>query len=443
MRTIASLILFAVTAFMVLTHGLVPAMTLCTLGSAALLAGPGSFAPRGAFCTVTLTPTILLQQTMRKLFVRVPILNFFAHEFTTQRLKKGQNVIGKIRLRPTTSEYDTTYKTGAQETRDLLLDVPFSMDQHIHITLKVSHLYALQDSISAMEGHIQDSASVLGKSIVNYILGKVNSKSFTNASVYTAANSDKDALNAIRKALNLRGVGDGRFGIVNSDVAETLDGDARITNRYDNRSQSNDDSGLINLRNVSGFQNIIEFPELDDQSEDAVAVTGEADDEVFTFGSDHGLEVNDRVYLTINAGGTGLSSGYFYVKTVPSTTTLTLSATRGGATAAFTSDITDGTIAKAENITGIFGSREAIAMMTALPIDSLEAARAIGIPTPVSDEVVTDPDSGLSMVCYKWFEPGSMDAYVTFALLYGATAGILADTAKHVMEPSLQLLRSA
>jgi hypothetical protein len=356
-------------------------------------------------------------------------------------VKKDQTVIGKIRLRPTASEYDNTYKTGAQETRDLLLDVNFTMDKHIHVTMKLSHLYALTDNMNKLEEHIEDAASVIGKAVLRYLLGKVNSRSFSNATVYSEANSDRDMLNGVRKALNLRGVPDGRFGIVNSNVAETLDGDARITNRYDGRGQSTDASGLIRFQNLAGFGMIIEDPELDDLTETAVAVTGEADDEVFTFGAAHGLLVNDRVYLTISSGGTGLASGYFFVKTVPSTTTLTLSATRGGSTSAFSSDIV-GTIGKKENISGIFGTREGVAFKTALPIDGLEAARAFGIPTPVKDVVVTDPDSGLSMVAYEWFEVGTMDTYVTLALLYGGTAGMMVDTAKHVMEPSIEILRT-
>lgn len=441
MKTALSLLLFALTISVAAVHGIAPAAVCLFLGSAALISTPQGV-PLGSFCTITLTPTVLLQQTMRKLFVKVPALNFFASEFTTERMKKGQQVIGKIRLRPTASEYDTTYKTGAQETRDLLLDVPFTMDKHIHVTLKLSHLYAIQDSMNKMNEHIEDSASVIGKTVLRYVLGKVNSKSFTNSSTYSTANSDKDMLNDVRKALNLRGVGDARFGIVNSDVAETLEGDARITNRYDGRSQTNDASGLIRLNNVSGFGNIIEDPELDDGTATEVAVVAEADTELFTLVA-HGFEVNDRVHLTVTTGGTGIATGYFYVKTAPSADTFTLSATRGGSTSAFSTDITDATIGLAENISGFFGTREAVAFKTGLPIDGIEAARAFGIPTPVSDEVITDPDSGISMVAYKWFEQGTMDAYVTLAMLYGATAGALVDTSKHVMEPSGHILRTA
>lgn len=437
---IAALALFAVTAFMAVMGNPIGAAVILCVGSPMIL----PWQTTANVCELTLTPTILLQQTMRALFVKCPAIMFFASEFTTERLKKDQAVIGKIRVRPTTSTYDavTGYKNGAQETRDLLLDVPFVMDQHIHVTVKLSHLYALSDSINKMEEHFQDSASVIGKAVTRYMLGKVGSRAFSNASTYSVANSNKDALNAVRKSMNLRGVGDGRFGLVHSDIMETLSGDSRITNRYDNASLSTDGEALGHLKNLAGFKDILEDPELATGNVTEVAVTGEADDEKITFGAAHGLLVNDRVHLTISSGGAGQVTGYFFVKTVESATVVTLSATRGGATAAFTSDMV-ATCGKAENITGFFGTREAIAIKTGLPTDSIEAAQAFGIPVPVSSKVVTDPDSGLSMIAYHWFEAATMDAYVTLAVLYGATAGAIADSTSKVMEPSGHILRSA
>ena len=160
MKSILALTLFALTILIGAVHGIAPAACLLILGSAALIEAPG---PLGSLCTVTLTPAILLQQTMRKLFVKCPALSYFAHEFTTERVKLNQTVTGKIRLRPTASTYDGTtgYKNGSQEGRDLLLDVPFVMDQHIHVTLKIDHLSYLTDSMQAVEGHIADSASAV------------------------------------------------------------------------------------------------------------------------------------------------------------------------------------------------------------------------------------------------------------------------------------------
>jgi hypothetical protein len=449
-RLLLSLALFAVCALFGVVHGVVPALAMLTLGSAAMItpADMLAFTSVGnAFCAVTLTPVLLLQRTMAALFVKVPALSYFSSEFTTERLKLNQDVIGKIRLRPSTSTYSesTGYKNGSQKARDLLVDVPFKMDQHIHVTVSLNHLNNLADSMVKIEEHIQDSASVIGSSVMRYILGKATSAAFSNGSTFTTGNSDKDALNAIRKSMNLRGVADDRFGIINSDVAETLTGDARITNRYDNSSQNTDGEARVRLVNLAGFRNIIEDPGLDDGNGENITVSGIATTDLITTSAAHGLVVNDRVkFSALGGSGVGLNTtDYYYVQSVPSTTTLKVSATRGGAAVDVTTAYTGSTMAKTDNITGFFATREAIAIKTGLPTDSIELAQAIGVPVSAKAEIVTDPTSGLSMMAYMWFDTNLMDTFVTLACLYGATAGELCDSAKLVMEPSGHILRSA
>lgn len=57
--------------------------------------------------------------------------------------------------------------------------------------------------------------------------------------------------------------------------------------------------------------------------------------------------------------------------------------------------------------------------------DSTEAdtASQSGVPKIASFEVVTDPDSGLSLLCIKWMKAGTFDIYMTMTLLYGCSAG--------------------
>lgn len=72
-------------------------------------------------------------------------------------------------------------------------------------------------------------------------------------------------------------------------------------------------------------------------------LTGEADTELFTTGSAHGLTVGDLVQIDTLIGGTGLTADTnYWVRSVPSTTTFTLSATRGGAILAYSTDVTTG-----------------------------------------------------------------------------------------------------
>ncbi len=89
----------------------------------------------------------------------------------------------------------------------------------------------------------------------------------------------------------------------------------------------------------------------------ALAITGVASTDVITTtGGAHGLVVGDRViFPTITSGGSGLTAATqeYFVKTVPSTTTLTVSTTNGGSTANFTTDIVTATIQKYENVKGV------------------------------------------------------------------------------------------
>jgi hypothetical protein len=65
--------------------------------------------------------------------------------------------------------------------------------------------------------------------------------------------------------------------------------------------------------------------------------TWEADDEVITEAT-HGLVVGDRVRIAIDSGATGATAGYFFVVSVPSANTFTVSTTKGGSAQAITAD---------------------------------------------------------------------------------------------------------
>lgn len=63
----------------------------------------------------------------------------------------------------------------------------------------------------------------------------------------------------------------------------------------------------------------------------------EADDEVITEAA-HGLAVGDRVRIAIDSGATGATAGYYWVITVPSSSTFTVSTSKGGSVQAITAD---------------------------------------------------------------------------------------------------------
>lgn len=69
---------------------------------------------------------------------------------------------------------------------------------------------------------------------------------------------------------------------------------------------------------------------------------------VFTTTADHGLKINDEIYIADVSGMTELNNNRYFVKTVPSTTTFTVSTTLGGAelstSSGFTAHFSGGTV---------------------------------------------------------------------------------------------------
>jgi hypothetical protein len=72
-----------------------------------------------------------------------------------------------------------------------------------------------------------------------------------------------------------------------------------------------------------------------------ISGTSDAGPDVITTSAAHGLKVNDRMVISGVAGDTAIN-GAFYVLTAPSTTTLTISATQGGAAIAGAGTYTSG-----------------------------------------------------------------------------------------------------
>ena len=217
--------------------------------------------------SLTLSTPKILDLVMDAIKVRVPFLtSAFTTSFTDERCKLNQTVMARITRLPTVQDYNasTGYKNGATAAESVIDEVPVTIDQHKHVPIKLDFLTEAQTSeqIRLLDEATSNAGHVLAKSIVDYALSKAVFANFKNQQTSAVADSDKDVLSAIRKNLNKNGANSsGRFGIVNSDVFETLDSDPRITSKdyYDQRIGAD---GLGLLRGVSGFANIYEYPDL-------------------------------------------------------------------------------------------------------------------------------------------------------------------------------------
>lgn len=96
-----------------------------------------------------------------------------------------------------------------------------------------------------------------------------------------------------------------------------------------------------------------------------------------------------------------------------------------------------------ENLAGFFFDSRAVAVATRLPDDSADLASQLGLPVTFKKEVVTDPQTGLSLVGFGYIDPNTHYIYLTTSVMYGAvagsqggSAGALTDYAGHLLATS-------
>ncbi|MEO0797517.1 MAG: hypothetical protein AAFX93_20395 [Verrucomicrobiota bacterium] len=205
-------------------------------------------------------------------------LRSMATDFSSQRAKMNQPVIAKVGQTPSAAQdYHATdgFFPAGDDVKDLLVDVPVTIDQFKTIPITIDFEDTTEASIDLIEGAYQSAAEVMGKTIVDYALAQVVAANFSKNSVFTTGNSDYDMLEDVRKDLNSQGVGQfGRFGLVSPDVYSTLDGDSRISSR-DYRGQMSDQS-YGHLKNIKGFTDIWEYPDFPANGENLSAFFGNA-----------------------------------------------------------------------------------------------------------------------------------------------------------------------
>lgn len=83
----------------------------------------------------------------------------------------------------------------------------------------------------------------------------------------------------------------------------------------------------------------------------------------------------------------------------------------------------------AENLSSFFGTRESLVIASRLPRNVFDIAARIGIPAVANAEVVTDAETGMSLMGITWQEQGTFDIYTTLVWMYGMAAGKQGGTA--------------
>ena len=222
----------------------------------------------------TLTPTAILGDIVAAVAVQSPFLGRIASDFTAEPLKKGQTAIAHVASRPSVIDYDAAegYGESAAETSSLFADRSVVINRHKHVPIKLSYLSTLTDQKDVYNHAIMEAAASLGKAVVDDGLALALDANFSQKTIETVANTDRDTLGSIRKAMNKVGaLTTGRTALVNSDVFESLAADPRIASS-DYYGQQPGEEALGMLRNVAGFGQILEYPDLPANGENLTGV---------------------------------------------------------------------------------------------------------------------------------------------------------------------------
>lgn len=397
----------------------------------------------------TLTATKILADTVAAFRTRTPMLGAMGLNFGAQPLRLGETVMAHVRTLPTIASYDGTtgYLNGATEGNTLLTDVPVVIDSHQHVPIKWSHLQNIADQKDNYAGAIGDQAYVLGKAIVDSVLNKVRSANISYANTTAEASTDRSTLNVIRAAMNVNGAATtGRVGIVNSTVFSELDEDARISSK-DYAGQQLGGSSLGILRGIAGFDAIYEYPDFDANNAAAQTFTAATTD--ICTATAHGLATGDRVRLTTTTtlpAGLSLATDYYVSKI--DADTFKLATTRALAVSGTFVDITGTgtgthTITGYENVTGFFFESRAFALVAGIPNHTAEMAAAMGVPQVMRSEVVTDPESGLTLMGIYQQSQNTANLLGTVTSIWGSRVGNGSGAAGTITDKAAYILRSA
>lgn len=398
----------------------------------------------------TLSTTLILQKTLERFAVQFPMLEGMSTDFSDKPLRLNDTVTAHVEVLPTAADYNasTGYAGGATDGRSLLVDLPITVDKHRHVPIKLAHLDLIKDQKNRYGRLIDNTSYVIGKEMVDSVLGKFNSANVSYGTTEAVANWDLETLEGVNSQMNLQGASPaGRIGIISTLAAGQL--------ALDNRIASKDFYGALTggsayrvFRNIAGFQAIYEYPGLPDSNVASGAFTAVAATDVCTR-TGHGLFTGNRVRVsstTTLPAGLSAATDYYVIRI--DADTFKLATTRALAIAGTAVNITDtgtGThsIVGYENTVGCFFERSAIAIRAGIPDQTAEMAAAFGIPQVMIMEAMREPNSGFALAMMKWQQAGTGDLYISPTAIWGSSVGNQSGAAGNITDKAAYIVRSA
>lgn len=388
--------------------------------------------------TPTLITSILTGKIISPLRTKVPELDFFSVDFGMQGgefappVKFGQEVISHMLTAPTAQAFTPGSSLSPTPTnpKDLLADAKVAIDQAAIVAIKLPTTDAVKYFLSnAFVETAKEATVALGRYVVDKAIRKFTQANFSQEKVITITGNEFESITDTRLALNLLGTRTPRFILGSSEWVNTLSKDPLITSG-DYFGQLTGEDPYITLKNCGGFNAIREFPNMPTGTSTLGTFTVVAATNVITVSAAHGLAIGDRVRVssaTTLPAGMAANTDY-YVLTVPSTTTLTVSDTFGGTVL----DITDTgtgthTMVKFEAVNAVAFEKRAIHIAFRELLDNDELANQLGIPKTSHKIKTRDPETGVSVTWYFWQDNTGTaptgDVYASAVVAFGIRAG--------------------
>jgi len=221
-------------------------------------------APRGILL-LTLSGTEVVQRVLGAFKTVLPAITRMSTDFSAERAKYNQQIMARIASIPAVQDYDTAgggYKTNAANATTLLTDVPITMNKWRHVPIQVKIADVAKSVFNLTEQAIINCGYALAKDVMDTVLGQVLSANFSYSQVTANADFNLSTLNAANAQLSKNKASPfSRFGVINSDVAQQLREDPRLSSSLF-YSQLNGETPLLEYRNVAGFRSIYEYPDL-------------------------------------------------------------------------------------------------------------------------------------------------------------------------------------
>jgi hypothetical protein len=406
--------------------------------------------------TATLIVPILTGKVMEAFKTKVPSLDFFSTDWGrdggnfAQPAKFGQQVISQLALVPTVSRATPGGLLAAsQSATSLVTDLIVAIDRMATVKVRLPSQDIQQ--LLVMPAFLQSLAEAgmaLGRFVVGDALNEAASaRNFTHS--ITAANPDLDTLEAGRQQLTVQQALEPRYGLGTTAFMGAIGGDPRVLYSWGYGQKTSADP-YAQWDNIKGFTTLKEAPNFPNGDKGLATVTANAGTDRLTItgltaGIDPAFDIYNGARVQISStgnipAGLAAATNYYVVNAVYTGDahsqvggdgvgiTFQLSATLGGANI----DITDAgtgviSITQNENMEAFFFEKRAIHIASRPMIDQSEAAKALGIPTPILVQRETDPITGLSFLVFLWQDISganpTLDIFATFVVQYGIRAG--------------------